>query len=382
MAILNFKQEISELAKRNSELKKFLADDQKAEERIRARPILAIFQSMGESIPDKTPIAGEEALMKRVKSLRQWTGISNMDHFWEEVREWFPNIESKKPPTFSARESLLMFLMALRKGFNFSQLKLLTGLSRTQTTRIFKKVLKVLLAWSVQKLTFPTLDEWRARQSDLFRRLYDQNTYMFFVDGTVLPCLKSSIPALNRAHWNFKHQFTGKNFTIVITQDGGIVCASNTTPGKTHDRVAWNESNILGKLCQVYGDVVKSIENGELSKNIRLAIGGDKGYPGIVIPRGWTLHITGKVTRVNWTDHKNAHYDPNLFYCPKEDKIVFDNRLAEFRSEVERTFGDLKQYELLVNPTFVWDHYEELDDCIQVVCALHNYNLYLPVEEA
>jgi len=53
-----------------------------------------------------------------------------------------------------------------------------------------------------------------------------------------------------------------------------------------------------------------------------------------------------------------------------------DTHLATFRHKVEDVFSDLKDWQLLVNPVFVFTHTEELDDLIQVTSGLHNFNMY------
>ena len=52
-----------------------------------------------------------------------------------------------------------------------------------------------------------------------------------------------------------------------------------------------------------------------------------------------------------------------------------DERLAPFRAVMGIVFGTLRQNELLMDPTFVLHETDRLDRCIQVACAIHNYNL-------
>jgi hypothetical protein len=200
---------------------------------------------------------------------------------------------------------------------------------------------------------------------------------MFFVDGTVMPTLKSVVPALNRATWNIKHAFNAKCFTILVTENGGIVWASKSVPGKMADRTAWNKSGIAPLLAETYRGVKERNLDGTDSTDFQLAIGGDKGYPGIWIPKGWQLHLTKSAKRTAFPSE--VFTEPirvkRTLWCPKGNQIIMDERLSQFRSVVERTIAKLKEFELLLNAYFVYNHNAELDNCIQVVCGIFNYNL-------
>jgi hypothetical protein len=124
----------------------------------------------------------------RRRTLEQWTGISNFQQFCEDTECDREVVRPGPIPLFTLREKLLIFLICTRKGLSFSCLKLLVGLGRNRTTEIWKEILEELVIWSQHHIHWPDLDQWASRRSQEFVQQYG-DTYMFFVDGTVLPVL-------------------------------------------------------------------------------------------------------------------------------------------------------------------------------------------------
>jgi hypothetical protein len=373
-AIKNYRQEYQLLSRRCHELYQSCENGKKNAEETRRRPIIAIMESMGEWTSQMEPLADPKTIVEWSKNLKQWTGVCDMDLLWSEIGGEIPAEPSKKPPVFSQRQQIVIFLTMLRKGFNFTQMSCLLGLGRDQTRNIFKHALVFLKNWTLNEVSLPSLTQWRLTHTEKFIATYGPNSLMFFVDGTVLPCLNSRIGQMKRAFWNFKHMMTAKCFTIVVTEDGRIVLCSKTVPGSIHDRVAWNKSGLLDLLVEKYGLPHDAIQNGLVPPGTTFSIGGDKGYPGILVPKGWNLHITGMVSRKDWPSTLATEYDHEKFYCPGEDTMVMDNHLKTFRAGVECVFSFLKNYHLIMDACFVFWHKDILDDCIRTTCAMYNHN--------
>lgn len=374
---------IQQLERDNRRQKRIVLDrdDALAEYAIRERevqrsPIKAIFWSCGESLPNDDE-CDAAVLEKRRNNLKEWTGIADFDRLVEDADFDRKDVVSGPEPLFNQREQLLIYLISIRKGVNFSHQKLLVGLGRTRTREMWKRVQKKLVEWSHRNVKFPTLEQWGLRQSNAFKERYP-HTYMFLVDGTVLPCLTSSIPSVKRLHWNFKHSMSAKCFTILTTIDGEIVWASKSYVGKTHDREAWNLSGVANKLLDAYQGDMRRMKR-QRNDDTKLAIGADKGYPGIVIPEQWILYLTKSAKHVPsrpTAEFEVQHPSGLRLFCPKRNQIIMDTRLATFRHKVEDVFSDLKDWQLLLDPVFVFTHTEELDDLIQVTSGLHNFNKY------
>jgi hypothetical protein len=343
---------------------------------VQESPIRAIFKSFGESGPiDPQPSA--LVFMKRRHNMKKWIGIQDFEVFMEEI-DWEPNKKTMGPdPIFNRREQLLIFLITLRQGFTFSHLNMLCGLSRTRVTEIFTNVLNELYAWSKKVLKLPTLVQLSQMRSIEFVEEYG-NVYMLFVDGTVLRSFHPSNDELNRMSWSFKHHQACKSVTVLIAENGYIVWVSETVPGKIADREAWNECEIAQTLRKTYAGTVDFDMHGRRVP-FTMAIGADKGYPGIWIPQGWILHLTKSAKRADWSKSSMPSQlkAQDGLYLPKRPQVVMDERLAKYRAKVECVIGKLKEFELLNSQYFVHFHTHVLDKAINVAAAICDWKIVI-----
>lgn len=367
------REDIAGTAKRR---KQELMDMRIAEKNARMRPIFAIFRSFGESIPpgeaEEVAIDAEVLHSRRAK-LRLWTGLKDLDQFVADAG-WETHVVKAGPvPTFNHRERLLIFLITLRKGFSFSHITLLLGFEEEHSARrIFVNILEELQPWSRRHMTFPDLNTWRRRTPPDFAAAFP-GVLMFIADGTPLPCFTFSVSAARRVYWNHKHTMEAKCVTLVTTPDGGLVYVTPTVPGSTHDREAWNESGIASLLARHYASYGQD--------NSHMAIGGDKGYPGIHIPFNWTLYLPQSTRNFPYRNPPDLHlprhgnYQPGI-YCPRRIHSQMNAAFAPFRRVVEVSIAFFKDNKLLVNPDFVHWQDELLDKTLQFTGALFNFNLY------
>lgn len=339
----------------------------------RVRPIIAIFHSIGESLPQEGAVDAE-VLAHRREMLRKWTGLKDLDVFVRNAA-WQTDVVRPGPhPTFNHREELLIYLIWFRRGFSFTHLKLLLGLGKTRTVEIIRNVLAELVEWSRLHVFFPNYQTWLFRTTQDFLNVFP-NVYIFVADGTPLPSLSSTMPSLNRKMWNHKHSMIAKCVTIVTTIDGGVVWVSHTVPGGIHDREAWNAENIALLLARFYANLPLPPTAGPLG--ITVAIGGDKGYAGAIIPRGWTIFLPQGMKKFPYRDPPNTNNQQNLLYCPRRQDAKMDARFATYRRVVEGAIAFLKDNKIFVNPEFVFWHDAMLNDCLQVGAGLYNFNKYL-----
>ena len=92
--------------------------------------------------------------------MKGWTDIADFDRLVEDADFDRKDVVSGPEPLFNQREQLLIYLISIRKGVNFSHQKLLVGLGRTRTTEMWKRVQKKLVEWSHRNVKFPTLEQW------------------------------------------------------------------------------------------------------------------------------------------------------------------------------------------------------------------------------
>lgn len=364
-------------------------------QRIYSHPICAILETMRATKLDTILNEIENEIDMKIRKKRIfWTGLWNFRLLCISLglRE-----EDKKPgpiPVFNLFEQLMICLIWLRRGYTFSALSNLTGQGRKRTTDICSAFLRRYRGWTLSGLALPSIEELRARQSPEFNESFP-NHIAFFVDGTVIPTFGSSIPTVRKMYWNPKHKKYAKTFTILVSQDGGIVTVTEPLPGKIHDRDAWNLSTICEQLALKYS-------SNFLDQNRPiLAICGDKGYPDIDVPAGWRLILTKsaknsdpldeginpaldlaaiqeaplRLKMVRWgaigpTSQTHRHR-------PGLSGAILDARIARFRAQVEITFGTLKEWEILSNRFYNTDQNVSLSNSIEFICALFNFNKYV-----
>lgn len=344
------------------------------QEKFADMPILSIFHSCGQSLPSNVN-STDDQVEKHKHTLKGWIGFSEFDRFVEDT-EWESMEPSMGPQScLNWREQLLLSLIILRQGFSFSQAARMCSLNPTTVGRYYARVMEKLLPWAQRTVCFFNIKPLLSMHSEEFKREYP-HTIMLFVDGTPLPCLQCQCPPAARSRYNVKHAMPAKCFTILVTETRKILWVSPAVPGKESDREAWNQSNIAIELAKAYPDPVVTEPDGR-EYDVQMAIGADKGYPGIRIPTGWTLHLTKSAVRTDWKDTHVAlpREIAHLTYVPKKEEIVMDPKLAKYRSRVEMTIADLKDNRLLVCPEYVHFHLESLNNSIECACAINNWKI-------
>jgi hypothetical protein len=332
---------------------------------------------------------------KIVEQRRLFLGVDNIEELWSQVKEYLS--EGKRGPkaTFSRLEQLAVTLIWMRRGFPKAVLSAMCCMSDTRINDIVTDVYLKLQFWVKRMVRLPEIEDWSLSTPQIFRKSYP-NTLFFFVDGTILEIFQSNLMVVNRDFWNPKHKIVSITFTILVTPDGRIVYVSQTYPGKHHDRKVWFDSGINQALVKKYWRTMLKLKAQEDAPI--LAIGGDKGYIGLVIPEQWRLYITKSAAKVaddiesrSWDDVKKPRV--NMQDCSVTEKEglqstthhfmigkvegkmqQYPGGLAEHRSMVERTFADLKDWQLLHNRYFTTESYKgSVEPVILLVCALTNF---------
>ena len=156
-----------------------------------------------------------------------------------------------------------------------------------------------------------------------------RHSIFYFVDGTVVEVEESGDVAFRRLLWNNKHQHSALSFFILVSPDGRIVYVSTVDNGNVHDKTAWEHSGVVDELEQFYAGG---------SANFQLAIGGDKAYPYMTVPRNWHKYITKS------GELPGANPDPTLHFTPE---------IAKHRAVVERTIGKIKDWLILTRKHYL-----------------------------
>jgi hypothetical protein len=336
----------------------------------------------------KTKIAEERIL---------WLGIDNFEELWNDTLR-NKEYERRGPPSkFSRMEQLAITLIWIRRGFPKSVLATMCGLSDRRIDAIVSEIVDDLQTWTSKMLQLPEIDFWRHCTPPSFQETFP-NTLLFFVDGTILPLFHSQVTEFNKAHWNPKHKILSISFTILVTPNGRVVFVSEPYPGKWHDRKVWYRSGINEALVKKYFRQMLDLR-AENDGPI-LAIGGDKGYLGLIFPEQWRLYITKSVPNAAESEELSG-----FSQVKHEDKIsdnikihvlagdqrkthsfavgkvrremqMYPKHLAKFRSTVERSIGTIKDWQLLQNRYFTSNTYiTSISPVIRIVCALLNLNI-------
>jgi hypothetical protein len=373
------------------------------------------------------------ALAKKTKD-HQWYGVTDFQHFYLQILPFFQI--NRDPLTMSEEDlgskkrRLERFLIYLRQGFNQKiAISLMEpDLHRTTFQRRFKDTLEVVYKWALPKIKLPVASEWKRRNAANRDKLDKSfpGFLFFFIDGTVLEVFSAQDVSKNRENFNAKHGKNAYTYFIMCAPDGYITYLSLVDTGSTHDSTSWNTAlayppveidpvsgisknrsdkrSLIQDLEEHYGigkpegEKVNEFDTetktpgpgDDLKGQCTFSISGDKAYPYILLPRGWSLHVT--MTAGEESAHKEAvegneattqkFQEANLVPPKLIHTISGDERrhrsplIAKARSVVERVIGAMKLWLLLCNVPYISK--QQLSVVFQllvVVAALCNYNL-------
>lgn len=196
-----------------------------------------------------------------------------------------------------------------------------------------------------------SVEDWASRHSESIRQEFE-NTLFYFVDGTVVEVGDSGDVAFRLMLWNNKHQKKAFSFFVLVAPDGRIVFVSSVDYGSTHDKTAWETSGAVDKLEQFY-----SVPNPTFS----FAIGGDKAYPNMTVPAGWTKYITKSGEREG---------------APKCPELKFTPEIAKHRAVVERTIGKLKDWQVLSQKYYLGMDMDRVEKIVFILANLVNQEFF------
>lgn len=196
-----------------------------------------------------------------------------------------------------------------------------------------------------------SVDEWQRRHSSDLQTEFP-GILFYFVDGTVVEVEESGDMAFRRMLWNNKHQIHSFSFFIVVAPDGRIAYVSSVDNGNMHDKTAWEQSGVVQELEEMYTPA---------DTNFELAIGGDKAYPHMTVPKGWHKYITksGEVP--------GEKSDPVLHFTPQ---------IAKHRAVVERTIGKIKEWHILTRKQYLVHDKHRVAKIVFIIANLVNQSLY------
>ena len=200
-------------------------------------------------------------------------------------------------------------------------------------------------------------------------------------------------------------------FFIVVTPTGRIVYISSIDTGNTHDSTSWNLAKAFppwlvgmdkNKTCEERKDnktFISSLKvekegegEEEEEKRYTFALGGDKAYPQILLPKGWSLYVTSTAGekeakkeanegREKTTEERQANgMEIPVFFrngeTDDEKKRSMMPEIARPRGVVERVIGAMKRFMMLLNVPFLSQQdYRTLFMLVVVVAGITNDNL-------
>jgi hypothetical protein len=157
-----------------------------------------------------------------------------------------------------------------------------------------------------------------------------------------------------------------------VTADGHICHCSPLFGGKEKDRATWDDSNIVAQLEEKY----PFTDRKSAYSHYKFVFAGDKAYPNIEMPPGWTVLATTSAFDKTSLMHKEIEKTDDYIHCkrlavPKakenipndgtEVDLYFTAKLVTHRAVVERVFGALKSWKLLSSKSFTTTHMKLLE---------------------
>ena len=234
----------------------------------------------------------------------EWFGVSSFVSFHALVQSHLRNYRGM---AYDRKRKLERFLIQLRNSFTCRvAIPLLEPQKSTSSfMNLFRHGLDDLYPWALEQIRLPTVKEWKEMNTEQMKEIFP-GFLCFFVDRTVLEIWNPKDVRKHRENYNSKHGYTAISFFIVCTPNGEIVYLSKPDTSATHDSTAWNTAlawpplelhngkcadHSDGKLfvthlSEVYGEAA-NVESKQT-----FAIGGDKAYPFILLPSGWSLFVT------------------------------------------------------------------------------------------
>jgi len=316
---------------------------------------------------------------------REYLGVADFDAFHVEVKDFLVDLKAIK---MSHKELLMYTLLWARKGKTWKQLAQDAGRKKSTLQRDVLLCVAALRNWADKfMLTLPSVDAWLQQSQRMLSKVLPEELqgYLFiFVDGTVIKVFDPFDHTTHKFMWNSKHAETAYTFFIAVTPDGRIIYLSELTGASRGDHYTWNNSDIVKLLTEKYpldddGKLLVMEGLGTLRRFL-LAVGGDKGYPGIRLPPGWHLFLT-MTGRFIVIDDKGNPQPLNDVTAQFETKEVegnshFTPNIAQHRCVVERVFGAMKKWLVVHNTRFTTrTKVTDLTNVIRMIGGICNWML-------
>jgi hypothetical protein len=190
------------------------------------------------------------------------------------------------------RDRVLWLLMFMWTDMSFTTLyeHLKRSHSIPQLSLIgFKKILKKTaqhLSSSLEKsISFPSIDEWKERNTGPGMNLYNERKLLLLIlDGSsiMIKHPSSSHHSSGREWWVTYKKHHAWRFFVAVNSNGHINYVSPCYSGSESDSVIYNASGLKMILEELY----TTPEDGW-----KLLIGGDKGYVFVVPPEGFSFSL-------------------------------------------------------------------------------------------
>lgn len=262
---------------------------------------------------------------------------------------------------------LLLTLLILRSGISHQKAANFLSNSASESTarRCFGHWLEAINSWGEQtkQVAFLKPDEWKKECDTKCKFLEDfPNHLIYFVDGTPVATYNPTEFNASYRTWNQKHQIHSFTFFVLVTPTGRIVYVSDLEGGSVHDATHFRKSDVMERLNTEYQRA-----HGAWT----YCIGGDKGYRAVLPPPKWLMLITKSGEQSG--DQGNATNGDDGGSNPIEnDSIIFSPSIAKHRSVVERVFGRLKEWRILLTKHHLLISFKA-QNIVFALCCLHNH---------
>jgi hypothetical protein len=146
---------------------------------------------------------------------------------------------------------------------------------------------------------------------------------------------------------------------------------SSVVLGSVHDKTAFDKSDTVDELARKYPSPTVT----HAGVTYQLAIGADKAYPRMKKPQDWHLHVTKTAEGTKEIDDDGQEVGPPAKNANLVN-VFFDEKIAEFRSVVERTFGRMKKWRVLESPRHLM-YEKKCEKIAQLIAAIVNWEIRL-----
>lgn len=327
------------------------------------------------------PFTGLKITMSSMEERAAWVRLPSAMHYQMLLAELAPYLPDHNALSKCTQLQFDLFFFILNSGLSLNKIKdflFVDGIPLPYSTLhdCFDKILDGFARWGRSKVKFLSTEEWLHDLSPIYENekyMAYRKHYFIFVDGTIIQTFDSSDCEGSRSLWNVKHKCPSFIFFVMVTPTGRIVYLSEQMcNGKMHDKTHFEREKVGEKLEERYKEE-------ELEDGWTFAIGGDKGYPFISIPKGWKLYITKSGENSKDVNEEGVESGEPIKKA-KAEHVVLDPGIARLRGVVERVIGRIKSWEIFASKYYC-SNVKRVKKLVEIVCGIINWSFEMQIIE-